>query len=124
MKRPYKVLTFMFFILSCILFLYAVPIPLALLFYRYMNGDLEEKFITRIDIIPLMITFMIKLIWNLIVTIDDRCFGFLACLKLIINSISSLKSIVRTRLLVFLKRWMILLLFQFDRSAEKEYSLT
>ena len=124
MKRPYKVSTFMFFILSCMLFLCAVPAPLALLFFGYVNGDLEEKFIAGIDVIPSMITFMIKLIWDVIVTIDGRCFGFLACLKLIINSISSPKSIVRTRLLGFPKRWMMLSSFQFDRSTEKEYSLT
>jgi len=124
MKRPYKVSTIMFFILSFMLFLCALPTLPTLLFYGYVNGDLEEKFIAGIDVIPSVITFMMKLLWDVIVAIDGRCFGFLTCLKLIINSILSPKSIVRTRLLGFPRRWMMLSSFQFNASAEKEYSLT
>ena len=87
MKRPSEVSMFMRYFMSFMLFYTVIPILPALFVHVYVNGLFDDYVISGVGLLPSITTFMIKMSWDTLVTIDDRLFGFLTCLKLIFESI-------------------------------------
>ena len=92
-------------------------------FQMHASGSLNQKIENGFNMIPSFFIFVMKIFWDLIVTLEKRTFGYLTCLKFIIDYLPIPNMRVCSTIFGFSKIHVMLSHCQYDTITEGMYSL-